>query len=85
MKSLSDISAELSNLADYVGGDHFTNKEIESKLNDISKELYDTAYEIRKITDPKSVNEFIGIRDDIYRILQREENIKKNEQARNEI
>ncbi len=81
MKSLTDISAELANLADYVGGDHFTNKEIESKLNSLSKDLFDTAYEIRKIADPKPINEIIGINDITYRILQREENIKKNEKS----
>lgn len=79
MKSLTDISTELANLADYVGGDHLTNKEIESKLNSLSGDLYNTAYEIRKITDPKTITEITGIPDTVYRILQREENIKKNE------
>ena len=78
MKSLTDISTELAKLAAYVGGDHLTNKEIESKLNGISKDLFDTAYEIRKITDPKSIIEVTGIPDRVYQILQREENIKKN-------
>lgn len=79
MKSLTDISVELANLADYVGGDHLTNREIESKLNAINKDLCNTAYEIRKITDPKPIIEITGIQDNIYRIMQRQENIKKNE------
>ncbi len=78
MKSLIEISTELANLADYVGGDHLTNKEIESKLDGISKDLFNTAYEIRKITDPKPITEITGIPDRVYRILQVEENIEEN-------
>lgn len=79
MKSLVDISTELANLADYVGGDHLTNKEIESRLNSISKDLFNTAYEIRKITDPKPIAETTGIPDRVYKVLQLEENIGKND------
>lgn len=79
MKSLNNIYADIMNLADYVGGNHFTNKEIESKLHAIAKDISDASYQIRKITDPKPIVEITGISDTHYRILQREENIKENE------
>ena len=77
MKSLVNISTELNKLADYVGGNHLTNKEIESKLKRLSRDVFETSYEIRKITDTSTIIEATGISDKSYCLLKREENIKE--------
>lgn len=74
MTTLNDIATELNVLAAEVGGDHHTNKETEKLLREISFELFDLAFEIRKSAD--IVLPFLGISDRAYKSLLRRENIE---------
>lgn len=74
--TLNDISTELNVLASKVGGNHLSNEEIEEALHNISKEVFNLAFEIRKNAD--TILPFLGISENIYRILLRQENIKQN-------
>lgn len=75
--TLNDISTELNVLASKVGGNHLSNKEIEEALHNISKEVFNLAFEIRKNAD--TILPFLGISENVYRILLRQENIKQND------
>lgn len=79
MTSLNDIATELNILAAEVGGDHVTNKETEKRLREISEEVFDLAFEIRKSAD--IVLPFLGISDRAYKSLLRRENIEAQEKS----
>lgn len=74
--TLNDISTELNVLASKVGGNHLSNEEIEEALHNISKEVFNLAFEIRKNAD--TILPFLGISENVYRILLRKENIEQN-------
>jgi hypothetical protein len=76
MTTLNDISTKLNILASEVGGGHLSNEKIEETLRDISKEVFDLAFKIRKSAD--IVLPFLGISERTYRILLRQENIEQN-------
>lgn len=76
MATLNDISTKLNVLASEVGGGHLSNEKIEETLRDISKEVFDLAFKIRKSAD--AVLPFLGISEYTYGILLRQENIEQN-------
>ena len=79
MTTLNDISTKLNVLASEVGGCHLSNEEIEEALHNISKEVFNLAFEIRKNADV--ILPFLGISENVYRILLRKENIKQNQKG----
>ena len=79
MTTLNDIATKLNVLAAEVGGDHVPNKETEKQLREISKEVFDLAFEIRKSVD--TVLPYLGISDRTYKSLLRQENIKTQEES----
>ena len=79
MTTLNDIATKLNVLAAEVGGDHIPNKETEKMLREISEEVFDLAFEIRKSAD--IVLPFLGISDRTYKSLLRKENIKTHEES----
>lgn len=74
--TLNDISTELNVLASKVGGNHLSNEEIKEALHNISKEVFNLAFQIRKNAD--TILPFLGISENVYRILLRNENIEQN-------
>lgn len=79
MTTLNDIATKLNVLAAEVGGDHIQNKETEKRLREISEEVFDLAFEIRKSAD--IVLPFLGISDRSYKSLLRLENIEAQEKS----
>lgn len=74
MKSLNDIATELRSLAAYSGGEHYTFKEIETKLNEIASELDELNFKIVSETDiaKKMIQSLVGL-DDEYLFLRRKQ------------
>lgn len=76
MNTLNDVATKLNALASQAGGGHLSNGEIEKKLHDISREVFDLAFELRKCAD--IIIPYLGISEQVYRALLRKENIEHN-------
>ncbi len=76
MKTIVDISNELSKLAPLCGGGHLTNKEIEQNIKDISKELFNLAFDLTLIL--RTTDKMTGIDNSTYNLMLRQQNIEEN-------
>lgn len=84
IRTIEDIATNMRMLADEIGGNHHTNKESEEILNKLANLL--STYNMQTIVSVESmknrVMENTGIGDRYLRMFLRQENIKKNAEAR---
>lgn len=76
MTTLNDISTKLNVIASEIGSGHVSYKDAEVKIRNVSKEVFELAFEIRKYAD--MMLPFSGLSEQCYKILLRNENIEQN-------
>lgn len=78
--TLNDISTELNMLASEISGGHVSNEDAAEKIRGVSKEIFELAFKMRKYAD--MMLPFLGLSEQCYKILLREENIEQNKRRK---